>query len=180
MAVEGVDALHEKLKACPAEKTAQKGFQNIAEVVGDYMSKIQAGSTGSPGIIKFNSYLFGMLCATLPPDKTGDEFPAKMAENWLKAMKASSLVPGTVSSPAWVTSGVDVQTSTSVSAASVPTLSSAVSKLESGLKKVKEDKSPPKAIAQAFHDACMALSFMCIGLGPPSPPPPVPLLFPAK
>lgn len=179
MAVEGVDSLYEKLKACPPEKTGEAGFANVSRAIGEYMSGIQGGPTGSSGIITFNEEIFGTLCATLPPDTSGDAFPAKMASFWLNAVLASVIRPGTVQSPTWISSGADILTAPSA-AASIPTLSVAVNILETGIKKVKGDKRPPQAMAQAFHDACMALSFLCIGIGPPPALPPIPLVVSAK
>ena len=180
MSMPGVDHLYKKLKACPPEKTAIAGWLNISIEIFNYMSQIQAGSTGAPGIILFNSAIFANLCATLPMDKDGSNFPGAIAKNWQSAMMASTITPGTVIDPGtWVTSTADIMTVPAVPA-TVTTLSAAVSTLESGLKNVKADKDAPKAMAEAFHNAFLEMQFTCIGLGPPPASPPIPKPFPAK
>lgn len=178
MALAGPDVLKKNILDLPKAPDPVSGALNFAGVVGDYMAKMQAGASGSPGILTFNSAIFGALVATMPPDPTGKAWGPLMATHWQTAMLASVIKPGTVTSPVWTASAVDTLT-LPAAAATIITIPLAMATLASGLASAKPDETAPMPLAQAFHDACLKLTFTCIGLvlAPPAPPIPTPLPF---
>lgn len=176
MALPGAAVLAASILALPPAVDPVTGSLAFASKISSYLSLMQAGPTGSPGILVFNSAIFGALIATMPPDPTGLLWGPLMASNWLSALLASVIVPATVVSPVWTASVVDVLT-LPTAAASIPTASVAMATLSSGLSSVKADATAPKPLADAFQAAFLQMQFLCIGLtfvGPVPTPTPLP------
>jgi hypothetical protein len=164
-----------QILALPKAPDPLTGSMNFAGVIGNAMALIQAGATGTPGILTFNVSIFGNLTAAMPPDPIG-VWGSLMAANWNTALLASIITPGTVTSPIWTASSVDVAT-LPTAAATIITAPAAMAALSSKLSQVKADKTAPLPLAQAFHDAFGLLEFLCIGLtfvGPVPTPTPIP------
>jgi hypothetical protein len=172
-------ALYSKLKSLPPAQDAITGGTNFANAIGDYLGQVQAGPTGSPGILTFNASIFGSLTAAMPPDPTGKAWPSLMASNFQTAMLASIINPGTVVNPSWIISQVDILTAPSA-AATIITLPLAVVELTTQLSNVKADATAPLPIAKAFDAAIQQFQFLCIGLTFAGSPTPLPLTFGAR
>lgn len=176
MALPGPSVLAASILALPKASDPVSGGMNFAGAISDYMSLIQAGPTGSPGILTFNKAIFGTLVGTMPPDPTGAAWGILMASNWNTAMLASIVTPGTVVDPTWTASAVDILT-LPAAAATVITAPLAMAALAGKLANVKAGDTAPKPMAEAFHEAIGMLQFLCIGLtlvGPVPTPTPLP------
>lgn len=180
MALPGQSSLKQDIKDLKPANSAMQGCMAFASVIGKYMSNIQAGSTGTPGIITFNTALFGSLLAAIPPDGVGPPSALATANAWLTAVMASPITPGTVIDSSWTASVVDILT-LPIGAASIPTASLGMAKLAKGLIDAQDNKDAPAKIAKAYHEAIGELQFMCMGLMLVGPvPTPLPSLFKAQ
>lgn len=176
MALLGPTVLAAQILALSKASDPITGGMNFAGVISDYMSLIQAGPTGAPGILTFNKAVFGLLVASMPPDPTGAAWGILMATNWQTALLASIVTPGTVVDPTWTASAVDILT-LPAAAATLITAPLAMATLAGKLANVKADKTAPKPMAEAFHEGITQLQFLCIGLtlvGPVPTPTPLP------
>jgi len=163
MALLGPTVLAAQILALPPAMDPLTGGMNFAGVIADYMSLIQGGPTGSPGIITFNKAVFGPLVAAMPPDPTGAAWGVLMAANWQTALLASIVTPGTVADPTWTVSAVDILT-LPTAAATVITAPVAMATLAGKLASVKAGADAPKPMAEAFHEAILKMQFLCIGM----------------
>jgi hypothetical protein len=162
MALPGPAVLAANILALPPASDPLTGGMNFAKTIADYMSLISAGPTGSPGILTYNSAVFGPLIAAMPPDSTGATWGALMAANWQTGLLASIITPGTVVDPTWTSSGVDILTIPSAAATCI-TAPAATALLATKLADAKDDATAMK-VATAYHEAIMQLQFLCIGL----------------
>lgn len=163
MALPGVSSLKDDIKNLPPASLAPAGCMAFAGVIAKYMSNIQAGPFGTPGILVFNAPVFGSLLASMPPDPTGTAGPALMATHWMTALSASIVTPGTVLHPSFTVSVADVLTIPSAAVTCV-TAPVAMALLAKGLLAAQNDKNAPEKVAQAYHDAISELQFLVIGL----------------
>ena len=163
MALPTASALEKDIKDLKPANNAVQGSLAFANVIGDHLSKIQAGSMGAPGIMTFNSPLFASLLATMPPSPVGPPTAFLMASHFATALSASVIKPGTVINSAWTASAVDILT-LPVGAATIVTIPVVMAKLASGLLEVKADKTAPDKIAKAYADAIAEIQFLTIGL----------------
>lgn len=176
--------------ALPTETVQPVGMLNLSNAIGGLMDKVQAGPTGSPGILTFSSPVMASNLGALSPSSS-PAWAGTMASAWASAMAASVIAPGTVTEPAWTASVVDVATLPSA-AATVVTLAAATSLLTTELQALaalfQNPNTPPATLAQgpmmmaqAFRDATSAFTFLCIGLAVAVPSPiPVPIPIPAQ
>lgn len=177
------------LLTLPPVATIAEGTQNFANWAGDEEDLVQAGATGTPGILAFARSAFAAeLLALSPTGGTG--WATTIANKWKTAMEASVITPSTVTSPTWTMSGnKDTLTSPSA-AATITTIAAAASALEAELLSVANifqgspdtatAQSGPGLVAQAFRNAMLACQFLCTGLAPGEPPVPVSLTFSAQ
>lgn len=160
----GPSVLAASIKALPPTMSAIEGGMNFAGAISDYLAMVQGGPTGSPGILTFSKAIFGSLVATMPPDPTGAAWPALMASNFNTALLASIITPGTVMSPIWTISQVDILT-LPLAAATIITAPLVMTTLMGQLSSVKsDDPSAPMPLATAFDTAIKTMMFLCIGI----------------
>lgn len=155
--------LASSLKSLPPAPDPLTGAMNFSKAIADYMTLMQAGPTGAPGILTFNVAVFAPLIAAMPPDPSGTAWGPMMANHWNTALLASIVAPGTVTSPVWTVSAVDILTVPSAAATCI-TAPVATALLSSKLGQVKPDIQAPLPMAEAFHEAISQLQFLCIGL----------------
>lgn len=170
-----VSSLNSQLLALPPVDTSIAGATQFVNCIADYMDKVQGGSTGAPGIFTFLRPPVIAAIMVLPPVADNSWIPNFANAIHLGATGAI-LVPGTITSPAWTASIVDI------GPVSIITLASALSTLISGLQNVTSGNNPAMPMAQAIHDYAMAFTFLTTGLvlAPPGPPIPLPLTFGAQ
>ena len=129
-----------------------KGNMNLAGVICDFMSKIQAGPLGQPGILKANKTVMGTILSKLPPvpDKS---WAVGFAAAWAAGIIAGQITPGTVKNPAWVGSGGSDVLTLPLTVATIITLALATVALAIKLATGDMKKNAPLPMAQAIHDA---------------------------
>lgn len=150
---------------------------NFVDVVADFMDQVQAGPTGSPGILTVNRPVFVAQLETQVPVADSSWIP-NFADAWYMGVAQGTITPGTVSAPAWAGgSGTDTQTSASP-VATITTLMAAKALLQAELANVMPDNTAALPMAKAIRDATLAMTFLCVGLNPSSSP--VSVSFPAQ
>lgn len=170
-----VDALKSKLLSLPESSSPIEAATNFINVVGDFMDQVQGGPTGNPGIFKYARPVAIPLIAALPP-VPDMSWIIPFATAIHAGATAAILTPGTVASPAWTVSVMDI-----VSPPINIGLAAALPILIAGLAKVNSTDNPPLPLAQAIHDYAMAFIFLCTGLFLAGlVPAPLPLPFPAQ
>jgi hypothetical protein len=169
-----VTDLTNQLKTLPPENNSLTAATNFVNVLSAFMNQVQAGSLGTPGIFTYNNAIAIPLIAALPP-VPDNSWITNFANAIHAGSTAATLTAGTVTDPAWTSSGVDVLPP------SITTLPAALSTLTSELSSVTSSNNPPQPLAQAIHDYTTAFTFLCTGLvttgGGPIP---LPLSFPAE
>jgi hypothetical protein len=168
----------DSLLALSPTKDQAEGVNNFVNAVADFSNQVQAGSTGTPGILTFgNSAMVAILLTQHPVKDSSWIMP--FANAWEAGILASVITPGTVTGPAWIGSVVDVDTLPSA-ADTITTLSAAKAILISGLGNVAPTSDAPLPLATAIRNATLALTFNCIGLGAPPDFTPIPIPIPAE
>jgi hypothetical protein len=149
-----VDSLKKDLLNLKPSENKLEATRNFVQVIANYMNHIQAGPTGSPGILAFNS--------------------EAMATAWLAGIEAAVIKPGTVELPIWTASELDVAT-LPLGATTILTASVAQTLLATLLNLATQSSNPPVPMATAFKAAAGACVFNCIGIAVPGVPTPVPI-----
>jgi hypothetical protein len=151
------------------------GATQFIGAVASFINQVQAGPTGSPGILTYGESAAIAAMQSLPP-VNDNSWITGFASAIHVGTTTGILVPGTVTSPAWTASLVDVDPPVIITSAI------ALSTLISGLSSVTSSNNPPVPMAQAISNYALALTFQCTGLAlaPPGPPIPVPLTFNAE
>ena len=166
--------LKSKIVALSPTTDATAGGMAFANVIGDFTNKIQAGPTGSPGIVTFSVSVMAPLLAAMKP-VSDNSWTSSFSNAWKTAMEASLITPGTVINPIWIGSGgSDIATLPSA-AATIISLSAAAELMTSGLLEVASASDQPLQLAIAIYNATASLTFLCIGLSSPPTFIPVPL-----
>ena len=173
-----VSTLSNNILNLPITSNKNEGVANFVTVIANFMNQIQAGSSGSPGILTFGNE--AMISVLLQQNVVGNNsWVTNFVNAWQQGILAGTITPGTVTNPAWITSAVDVATLSSPGS-TITTLSEATDILNSELLSISYKNNPPMPLAQAIYDAAMQLSFTCIGLGPPPSSAPIPIPFSAQ
>ena len=122
-----VNSLSNNILALSPTPIPLAGVTSFVGVISAFMDQVQGGSTGTPGIFLLNGDILIPLLVAMPPvpDNSWIEVFATAMET---AITASTITPGTVINPAWVSSGVDVATLPSA-AATITTIAAAKSTL---------------------------------------------------
>lgn len=167
--------LRDQLKTLPPTLSSHDAAVNFINIVGDFMDQVQGGPTGVPGIFIYNRPPAIALIEALPP-VIDNSWITNFANAIHSGTTSATLVPGTVTSPAWTASGTDT-----VSPPTITNLAGALSLLVSELPSVTWSNDPPMPLAQAIYDYTSFFIFLCTGLvligGVPTP---LPLTFPAQ
>jgi len=167
-------SLSSDLLTLPEELSSHQAAVNFVAKVAAFMNQVQAGPTGTPGIFTFNnaSAVSGIEALTPVLDNS---WIVGFANALHSGSTAATLTPGTVSSPTWTSSGVDVLPPT------ITTLPAALGVLIAGLGSVTSSNNPPMPLAQAISNYTLAFVFQCTGFeATDGGPVPVPLTFPAQ
>ena len=175
MSLPSVSSLNNQLLALPPTLSSHEGATQFVNVIADYINQVQAGPTGSPGILTYTRPPAIAAIEALPPVIDNSWIPNFAAAVHL-GVTSGILTPGTVTDPAWTASVVDVLPPVII------TLPAALAVLTAGLAPVTSGNNPAMPMAQAIHDYALAFTFLCTGLALalPAPPIPVPLPFPAQ
>lgn len=170
-----VSSLNDQLLALPPTMSAHEGAVQFIDVVANYINQVQAGPTGSPGILTYTRPPAVAAIEALPPVIDNSWIPNFAAAVHL-GVTAGILTPGTVTDPAWTASTVDVLTPVIIN------LPAGLATLIGALPPVTSGNNPAMPMAQAIHDYAFSFIFLCTGfaLALPAPPVPVPLTFPAQ
>lgn len=172
MALASASVLRTAIEDMPETDNLVIGMTNFADVIGDYMDDVQAGSLGSPGIFTLNRSVFVTNLITLTP-VANDSWISNFADAWEAAVNASTITANTVTDPAtWTASTTDTNTSSSAST-TITTIASAKATLVSALDSATWDNDPALPFAEAIRDATLAFTFNTIGVALPSTPIPV-------
>lgn len=167
------DEFSSQLLTVPPEANSETAATNFIGVVATFLNQMQAGPTGTPGILTYNNSIAISGIAALTP-VNDDSWITNFANAIHSGVTSATLTAGTVTSPAWTASGVDTLPPT------ITTLPTALSLLISELATVTSSNNPPQPMAQAIHDYATALTFLCTGIVAGSPPTPLPLTFSAE
>jgi len=176
MALPGVASLTTDLENLSPSTDPTAAWTAFADVIGNYVDQVQAGSLGSAGILIFNRAVFVTNLLPLAPIND-NSWVAAMANAWEAAMLVSTITPGTVSDPSvWTASITDTNT-LPAAATTITTIPVSKATLSAGLASATSANNPPQPLAQAFHDATLEFIFTTIGLAlaPPGAPIPVPV-----
>lgn len=177
--LESQDALAAQLLALPPVKDQLQGVTNFVNVIANFTNQVQAGSSGSVGILTFSNAAMIAILMTQQPVGDNSWIP-KFADAWYAGVASGTITPGTVTDATWDVSIVDIDTSPSP-AATITTLSAAKSLLMSELAQVVPTQTAPILMAKAIRDATLAFTFLCIGLKKPPPTgTDFPISFPAQ
>lgn len=170
-----VSSLNSQLLALPPVDSASAGATQFVNVIADYINQVQGGPTGAPGILIYLRPPVISMIQSLPL-VADNSWVTNFANAIHQGTTGATLVPGTITSPAWTASGVDIGPVINIGA------SAALSVLIAGLNNVTYSNNPAMPLAQAIHDYAMAFIFETTGLvlAPPGPPIPLPLTFPAQ
>ena len=167
-------------EAMPLAATTAEGAQNFVSTLVGLQDKVQAGATGSPGILTTNAAPMIAAMSAMQPT-AGTEWVDTVADAWQATLTASTIAPGTAVNAAWTLSVVDTLT-LPAAATTITTLAAAVATLKSGLNAAASagPAAGPEKIAKAFRDAVLEFKFNCIGLAAGVPPIPTPVLLSAQ
>lgn len=176
MSLASVDSLNHQLLSLPPTLSSLEGATQFINCIADYMDKVQAGPTGSPGIFTYLRPPAIAAILSLPP-VIDNSWIVNFANAVHLGTTGAILVPGTVTFAAWTASITDTF-ATPVNT----TMAAALPVLVSGLQPVTSANNPAMPMAQAIHDYTLIFNFLCTGtvLAPPGPPIPLPLPFPAQ
>jgi hypothetical protein len=160
------DDLKASLLALKPTKDSSQGIKAFVGVIADFMSKIQGGPLGTPGILTFGSSAMEAILMTMQP-VSDSSWISKFADAFEAGLLTSIITPGTITNPVWLGSGgLDILTLPS-GAATIITIPVAKALLVSGLASVGPTSDAPLPLATAIRNAALALVFLAIGLGPP-------------
>ncbi len=173
MALASADTLDQAILALKPSANKDSAIRAFVAVIANFMNQVQAGPTGSPGILTVNQNAFYNAFVTQQP-VANNSWIDNFADAWYQGVAQGTITPGTVSNPAWTSSGVDVATSSSP-VTTIITLASAKAQLENELASATFGNNPALPFATAIRDATLAFTFLCIGLGPSSVPIPIPI-----
>lgn len=170
-----VDSLNQQLLALPPVDTPTAGATQFVNCIADYMDRLQAGPTGSPGIFTFLRPAAIAAIMALPPVKD-NSWITNFANAIHLGATGATLTSGTVVNPTWTASGVDVLPVVNTG------LSAALATLISGLQPITSENNPAMPMAQAINGYAKSFTFLCTGLVAASsgPPTPLPLTFSAE
>lgn len=179
MSLPSVTSLKNDILALSPTTNQVQGVTDFVNVVANFTNQVQAGSGGTPGILIFgNTAMISILLTQVPV--SDNSWISTFVNAWQAGITTSVITPSTVTNAAWTGSG-NKDTNTSPSAATtIPTIAAAAAVLTAQLANVVPDSTAPLALAQALSDATLALSFICIGLGPGPSFTPIPITFPAQ
>lgn len=169
-----VDSLNQQLLALPPTLSSLEGATQFVNTIAAFMDQVQAGPTGTAGIFTFDKAPAIAAIQVLPPVKD-NSWIVNFANAIHTGTTAATLVPGTVTSPIWTVSSVDV------SPPVIITLGAALSTLIADLAPVLSLNNPALPMAQAINNYTLAFTFLCTGIaGTPISPVPTPIPFPAE
>lgn len=170
-----VSSLNSQLLALPPTLSSNAGATQFVNCIASYMNQVQGGPTGTPGIFTYLRPPVIAAIQALPP-LIDNSWITNFANAIHLGTTGATLVPGTITSPAWTASITDI------GPVSIITLSSALSTLISALSPVTWDNNPALPLAQAINSYTLAFTFQTTGLAlaPPGPPIPIVLTFPAQ
>ena len=171
-------SLKDQLKALQPTQNAVQGITDFVTVISSFTNQVQAGPTGTPGILTFGNAAMVSIMMTMQPVKDNSWIP-NFANAWAAGLLAGICTPGTVTDPAWIGSVVDIMTLPSATA-TIPNISAAKAALMSELANVGPTDDAPLPLATAIRNATLQLQFLCIGLGPQPALLPIPLPFSAQ
>jgi hypothetical protein len=156
-----------------------EGITKFVQAVAAFTNQVQAGPTGTPGILTFgNAAMIAAILAMQPVQDSS--WIAPFVNAWQSGILTSIIAPGTVTDAVWLGSGsLDTETLPSA-AATITTIPAAAAVLTSELATIIPVAGAPIQFATAIRDATLALTFNCIGLGTPPALVPIPILFPAQ
>ncbi len=164
------------LLTLPPTQNKAAGIAAFVGKVADFCNEVQAGATGSPGILTFGNA--AMIAAMMSmPIVSDDSWKSLFADAFESGILTGVILPGTTIQPPWLGSIVDVATLPSP-AATITTIPLVKSTLLSGLSGATSDA--PLSMATAIRDAMLQISFLCIGLGPPPLFVPIPIPISAQ
>lgn len=152
-----VSSLNSQLLDLSPVDTSIAGATQFVNTVAAYISQVQGGPTGAPGILTYMTAPAISAITSLQP-VADSSWITNFANAIHSGVTAAILTPGTISDPAWTASGVDI------GPVSITTLSAALSTLISGLNSVTSINNPAMPMAQAIHDYAMAFTFQTTGL----------------
>lgn len=169
-----VSSLNNQILALQPVGVEVTGITNLVNVIATYLNQMQGGPTGAPGIFTYNNAAAIAALESLP-NVADNSWITPFANGIHAGTTAAILVPGTITSPAWTVSAVDI------GPVSIPTLSAALSALEGALGSVTSSNDPAMPLAQAINIYALAFTFLTIGIsGTIVSPVPLPLTFPAQ
>lgn len=157
------ESLNQQLLHLPPTIDRFGGATQFIEVVGNYLDQVQAGPTGTPGILVYNKS--AAVSALL-------QIGTFLDNSWINpiasaihvGVTAGTTVPSTVTDPVWDGSGnKDILTSGSPST-TITTLGAAKSVLIGGLGSANYFNNPALPIATAIRNYALAFTFLCTGL----------------
>lgn len=150
----------------PPTRDSVEGVNNFVTVIANFTNSVQAGPTGSPGILTFGNSAMISALLTMQPVKD-NSWIQRFADAWESGITTSIITPGTVIEPVWLGSaGLDIATVPSASA-TILTIPTAKAGLITELSTSDLLSNSPLPLATAIRNATLALVFNCIGLGPP-------------
>lgn len=179
MALPTASTLSDNLLALTPSDTIDGAIPPFVGVIADFTNEVQAGPDGTVGVLTFGNaaMIAAMEAMTRVPDNSWIPI---FADAWEAGITTSVITPSTVTDSVWSGSG-DKDTETSPSpTTTITTIAAAKAVLIAGLTTAEPDDNEPIAFATAIYNATLALSFTCIGLGPPPALPPISIVFPAQ
>lgn len=159
----------------------------IAEFVGkiaDFTNQVQAGSTGTAGILTFGNAAMISVMNSMQP-VTDNSWASPFADAWAAGISTAIITPGTVTdptvpTPVWTGSGLlDIATLPS-GTATIPNIAAAKAALLTDLTNMVATQDAPLPLATAIRNATLMLIFIVIGLSDPPSFLPIPLTIPAQ
>lgn len=175
MALAGASSLNSAILALSPTLSSMSGATQFINEVANYINQVQAGPTGTPGIMTYaNAPAIAAFSAMGPVNDMS--WISGFANAIHAGTLAATFTPGTVTDPAWAASGgVDNVPP------SITNLSAALSLLISSLQTVTAMNNPAMPMAQAIHDYVDSFIFACSGSAPSEGGPvPVPKTFGAQ
>ena len=167
------DSLKTSLLSLPPTKDKVAGITAFVGKISIFTNQLQAGPTGSPGIFTFGDAAMISAMMSMAP-VSDNSWMSKFADAWAAGVTAAIIAPGTVTSPLWLGSAVDIATLPTASA-TILNIAAAKASLLAGLASVGPTSDAPLPLATAIRSATLLFSFNCIGLGPPPVFAPIPV-----
>lgn len=173
MAVLDLDGWTARIQITENVSSTSEGDTNFSNAIGDLTDPLNVIG-GAPGVLTFARSIFKVQLDSLVPTAS-TSWAALMAAAWGTAITASVITPGTVTDPAWSGSGNKDTVTLTTGAAVITNIAAAQASLQASLLAIDPSDSN-RAMAKAFRDATLTLLLTCIGLGPPPPLPPIPIV----